>query len=188
MQVLIHACCAPCLTFPLGELKDTDTLVLFYNPNIQPYTEYELRKDCLQQYCSSQNVRFVEGTFDMDRFFQEVVFREHARCSMCYSLRLTEAAKYAKKGYFDFFTTTLLVSPYQKHDLLREMGQMVSEKYGVKFLYRDFRKGWKESISISHKLGLYRQKYCGCVYSERERFDKSYKHEEGRNGNGRTER
>jgi predicted adenine nucleotide alpha hydrolase (AANH) superfamily ATPase len=159
----------------LQELKNSEVLIFFYNPNIQPYTEYELRRDCLEKYCQSQGVKFVEGSYDIDRFFQDVVFREHVRCSICYKLRLTEAVKYAKRGDFDFFTTTLLVSPYQKHNVIRDLGQSIGEKYGVPFLYRDFREGWKETISISLELGLYRQRYCGCVYSERERFHKDYK-------------
>jgi len=175
MKILVHTCCAPCLTFPLQELKNSEVLIFFYNPNIQPFTEYELRRDCLEKYCQSQSVKFVEGAYDIDRFFQDVVFREDVRCSICYKLRLAEAAKYAKRGDFDFFTTTLLVSPYQKHDVIRDLGQSTGEKYSVPFLYRDFRKGWKETISISLEIGLYRQRYCGCVYSERERFHKDYR-------------
>lgn len=174
MKVLIHTCCAPCLTFPLSKLEVASTTVFFHNPNIQPYSEYKLRRDCLRQYCESQQVSFIEGTYDLEKFFREVVFREEVRCSICYQLRLAEAAKYARQGKFDFFTTTLLVSPYQKHETIRDLGRTVGKRYGVPFLYCDFRKGWNETISISRQLGLYRQKYCGCVYSERERFDKDY--------------
>ncbi len=175
MKILIHTCCAPCLTYPLQELKGKESLVFFYNPNIQPYLEYELRRDCLEKYCRDQDVGFVEGSYDIDRFFQDVVFREHVRCHMCYRLRLTEAAKYAKHGGFDAFTTTLLVSPYQKHDLICDIGKSIGEKYRVPFFYQDFRPGWKETISISRELGFYRQKYCGCLYSERERFHQDYR-------------
>jgi len=175
MKILIHACCAPCLTYPLQELEDAETLIFFYNPNIQPYVEYELRRDCLEKYCQGQGVGFVEGSYDIDRFFQDVVFREHVRCHICYRLRLSEAAKYAKHGGFDAFTTTLLVSPYQKHDVIRDLGNSIGEKCGVPFFYRDFRLGWRDTISISREHGLYRQKYCGCLYSERERFHKDYR-------------
>lgn len=177
MKILIHACCGPCLIFPLQELEsgNSEILIFFYNPNIQPYVEYETRRDSLVQYCEMHNVDCIEGPYDIDRFFQDVVFREHVRCSICYRLRLTEAAKYARRGNFDFFTTTLLVSPYQKHDLIRDLGESIGQKYGVPFLYRDFRKGWEATVSMSRELGLYRQKYCGCVYSEKERFHKEDK-------------
>ena len=176
MKILIHACCAPCLTYPLRELrtKSSEILVLCYNPNVQPFLEYELRRDCLTKYCEKQGVTFVEGSYDFERFFQDVVFREQVRCSICYKLRLTEAAKYARQGNFDYFTTTLLVSPYQEHEMLRDIGQSIGQQYGVPFLYQEFRSGWRHTISVSSELGLYRQKYCGCLYSEKERYRQKF--------------
>lgn len=175
MKLLVHTCCAPCLTFPSEKLKvnNWDITVFFFNPNIHPYTEYKLRRDCLEDYCSAKGIRFVESSYDIDSFFQKVVFREHARCSMCYNLRLAEAAKVAKSGKYDSFTTTLLVSPYQKHEMIHEIGNSVGGKYDIPFYYYDFRKGWKQTIAASKELGLYRQKYCGCIYSENERFNKT---------------
>ncbi len=174
MKMLIHTCCAPCLTFPLGDLraKTREMLVFYYNPNIQPFQEYKLRRDCLREYCAQQAVGFVEGRYDFERFYQDVVFRESSRCTICYRLRLTEAAKYAKHGRFDCFTTSLLVSPYQKHDMLVEIGESVGSQYSVPFFYKDFRKGWRQAVSLARQLNLYRQKYCGCLYSEKERFYK----------------
>lgn len=177
MKVLVHTCCAPCLTYPLRELQSDESEVVsfFYNPNIQPYLEYERRRDCAAHYCEGQGISFIESNYEMERYFRDVAYREEMRCSICYSLRLTETAKYAKKGNFDAFTTTMLVSPYQKHDLINELGHSIGSEYEVSFYYKDFRKGWKDTISISREHNLYRQKYCGCVYSEKERYHKDNK-------------
>ena len=170
----MHTCCAPCLTFPLLELRSqaADVVVYYYNPNIQPFQEYKRRRDCLEEYCSAEAVTFIEARYDFERFYQAVVFKESSRCEICYTLRLTEAAKYAAKEDFDCFTTTLLVSPYQKHDLLVEIGKATGDRYGVPFRYSDFRRGWAQTRALSRELDLYRQKYCGCLYSEKERFCK----------------
>lgn len=177
MKVLVHTCCAPCLTDPLRKLQSDKLEVasFFYNPNIHPYLEYERRKDCAEQYCQAQGIDFIEANYEMERYFQDIVHKENVRCSACYKLRLTKAAKYAKENNFDAFTSTMLVSPYQKHDLINELGQSIGSEYKVPFLYKDFRKGWKDTISISRDCGLYRQKYCGCVYSEKERYCKNRK-------------
>lgn len=175
--MLVHTCCAPCLTFPFLELssKASEIFIYFYNPNIQPYAEYKLRRDCLEQYCQRQGIELIEGSYDFERFFQYITLSESLRCSVCYELRLSEAAKYARNANFDRFTTTLLVSPYQEHQIIRNVGEAIGKKYGIEFYYRDFRNGWKQTISISRELSLYRQKYCGCLYSERERFYKPLK-------------
>jgi len=177
MKVLIHTCCAPCLTYPLEKLRSdkSDVSSFFYNPNIHPYLEYKRRRDCAGQYCEVLGVEFIEGNYEMERYFRDIAYKENMRCSICYSLRLIETAKYAKKGNYDAFTTTMLVSPYQKHDLIDEIGRSIGTEYGIQFLYQDFRKGWKDAISISRENNLYRQKYCGCVYSEKERYYKSNK-------------
>jgi len=174
MKVLVHTCCAPCLTYPLKELQ-SDKLEItsfFFNPNIHPYLEYERRRGCAEQYCESQDIVFIEGNYEMERYFQDIVHKESVRCSLCYSLRLTETAKYAKDNNFDVFTTTMLVSPHQKHDLINELGQSIGSEHKIPFLYKDFRNGWKDTISISREYDLYRQKYCGCIYSEKERYCK----------------
>ncbi|MBP8820007.1 MAG: epoxyqueuosine reductase QueH, partial [Syntrophomonadaceae bacterium] len=103
-------------------------------------------------------------------YFQNISYRENQRCLFCYRLRLEQAAHVAKKGKFDYFSTTLLVSKYQKHHLIKEVGEAVGEKYGVPFLYQDFREGFKQSVECSKAMGLYRQQYCGCLYSEMERY------------------
>jgi predicted adenine nucleotide alpha hydrolase (AANH) superfamily ATPase len=120
----------------------------------------------------------IEGPYDMERFVRDVALSDELRCSICYRIRLSAAADYAKSEGYDAFTTTLLVSPYQKHEILREIGEAVASECGIPFVYKDFRSGWKESVEISRKLGLYRQKYCGCIYSERERFDRDNRRQE----------
>ncbi len=176
MKVLLHTCCAPCLLSPWERLKkeNYEVICLFYNPNIQPFQEYEKRLNCLKKFCEENEIKLIEGAYDIDRFFQDVVYRERVRCPICYRLRLTETAKVARRGGFDYFSTTLLVSPFQKHDLIREIGQDISERYDVPFLYLDFRKGWKKAVVKSRKLELYRQQYCGCIYSEKERYYKPH--------------
>jgi len=108
--------------------------------------------------------------YALEEFLQNVVFRENERCWYCYYTRLKRAAQLAKREKFDFFTTTLLYSKFQKHEKVKEIGEELAREYGVKFYYRDFRKGWKAGIEISNDLGLYRQQYCGCIYSEKERY------------------
>ncbi len=172
-KLLLHICCAPCSTYPLSVLAEEPLEVFgfFYNPNIHPYREYELRRDTVADYARRKGIRLIlRDEYDLVQFVREVVFREDDRCRFCYHRRLEAAARTAKKGGFDFFTSTLLYSKLQNHDLIREMGESLGRRHGVPFLYVDFRRGWKEGIVISKEEGLYRQQYCGCIYSEAERF------------------
>lgn len=154
---------------------------LFYNPNIHPYLEYRRRLDTLTAYAGQEGLTiFGEVAYSLNSFLRQVVFREEERCRHCYQLRLSYAARIAKRDRFDAFTTTLLYSRYQKHELIREIAADVAEEYGIPFLYRDFREGWSEGVRDSKEMGMYRQPYCGCIYSERERYDRSIgKEEEG---------
>jgi len=173
MKLLLHICCGPCATYPAGALREAghDVHGFFYNPNIHPLAEYRLRLDstkkCLQQ-------AGIPGTFseeyDIEEFFRRVAYREHDRCAACYRIRLDMAARNAVQEGFDAFTTTLLVSPYQKHELICEVGRNVGMEHGIEFYYEDFRLGWQETRRMSREMELYRQKYCGCIYSEKERF------------------
>lgn len=174
MRVLLHICCAPCTIYILNRLRQSSYEVegLFYNPNIHPVSEYINRKDSVLRICESSdfNVHFFRDLLPED-FFRKVSFHEQEqRCHLCWHLRLGETAEYAVKNGFDAFTTTLLISPYQDHARIRQIGEEISEKYSVAFIYEDFRKGFKESHAISRDMGLYHQKYCGCIYSERERY------------------
>lgn len=173
LRVLLHVCCGPCAIYPLKELRGEGHAVhgFFFNPNIHPYTEYRRRRETLAAYAESENWPLIlPREYPVEEYFRLVAFRESERCRFCYYLRLRQTAGAAKRGGFDAFTTTLLVSPFQKHDLLREVGEAVAAEYGVPFFYRDFRAGFREGVARSKELGMYRQQYCGCVFSEKERF------------------
>ena len=172
-KVLLHICCAPCSIYPIRKLIDMgyEVFGFWYNHNIHPYKEYEKRYKEVVKYLDNINIRLLEkNEYNLEEFMRNVVFREESRCSYCYSSRLRQAAIFAKKGKFDFFTTTLLYSKFQKHNLIKQIGISEAKKYKVKFLYEDFREGWKYGIKKSRKLNMYRQQYCGCIYSEKDRY------------------
>jgi hypothetical protein len=148
-----------------------EVMGFFYRHNIHPYTECVKRQEALQAYAEQINLKVIyqEG-YDIEGFIQHVAFRESERCNYCYHDRLRSTALLAKRGKFDYFSSTLLYSKHQKHDLIRTMGESVGKSVGVSFLYQDYREGWKEGIECSKQMGLYRQHYCGCIYSEKERF------------------
>ncbi|MBW2090730.1 MAG: epoxyqueuosine reductase QueH [Deltaproteobacteria bacterium] len=173
MRILLHICCAPCAVYTVQALRDEGHEVYgyFFNPNIHPYQEYLRRLDALARYAESINLPVIyDKGYNLEGFLREMVFRESDRCRFCYRLRLNQAAHITKKGNFDAVTTTLLYSRFQKHDLIAEIGRETASRRKIDFLYRDFREGWKEGIERSKELGMYRQQYCGCIYSEKERF------------------
>lgn len=173
MKALIHCCCANCLIYPLKVLQREgwEVMGFFYNPNIHPYQEYRRRLDAVRTYEGQAAVQVIyRDEYDLEDFLRGVAFREEERCRFCYHLRLEATAQVAKRGKFDAFTTTLLYSKQQNHELIKSIGEAVGKEQGVQFLYRDFRNGWKEGIEESKALGLYRQGYCGCIYSEKERY------------------
>jgi hypothetical protein len=169
----MHICCANCSLYPLKTLfsKGIDVKGLWFNPNIHPYTEYRMRLDSLQklQKVWGFGIEYIDH-YGLKEFLRAVVNREDNRCISCYSMRLEETAKTAKKMGLEGFTTSLLVSPYQKFDMIINVGKEMGKRYSIPFYFEDFRSGWKDGISLSKELGLYRQKYCGCVYSEMERY------------------
>jgi len=171
-KVLLHCCCAPCTTYVHKELlkEGYDVTGFFYNPNIHPFAEHDRRITTMRLYALERELGMVyDESYDIENFFDIIYKKGDMRCLYCFELRLHKTASYAKKHGFDSFTTTLLLSPYQNHDLLKEAGSLVSRKIGVPFLYRDFRPGYGESRDMSRAMNLYRQKYCGCLYSERDR-------------------
>jgi epoxyqueuosine reductase len=176
MKILLHICCAPCSIYPLRILRaeELEVMGFFYKHNIHPYTECLKRQETLQRYAEMSNLRVIwqEG-YEPENFIRNVVFRESDRCAYCYYDRLKSAALIGKRGKFDYFSSTLLYSKFQKHDMIRDIGESVGKKVGIPFLYKDFRSGWKEGIEESKRLELYRQQYCGCIYSEKERYFKS---------------
>ncbi|MBI4794615.1 MAG: epoxyqueuosine reductase QueH [Deltaproteobacteria bacterium] len=143
----------------------------YLGSRLRPYQEFARRAAALEEYAASQNLPVIwDRAYDLERFLRQVVFREAERCRFCYHLRLSAAARTARGGNFDAFTTTLLYSKYQKHELIREIGEQVARETGLAFYYEDFRQGWQTGQTQSKELGLYRQQYCGCIYSERERY------------------
>ena len=173
LNILLHICCGPCTIYPLRSLREEGHEICgyFYNPNIHPYLEYKKRLDSLDVYSAQAGLQIrQEESYPLEGFLRQVAFREADRCRYCYRLRLVRTALIAKDGRFDAFTTTLLYSRFQKHDLIRSIGEDVAGEYDIPFFYRDFREGWSEGVQISKALGLYRQPYCGCIYSEKERY------------------
>jgi predicted adenine nucleotide alpha hydrolase (AANH) superfamily ATPase len=148
-----------------------DVMGFFYRHNIHPYSECLRRQETLEGYARQIDLRLIiqEG-YDLEGFIQNVVYREKDRCTYCYHDRLRTTALLAKRGKFDYFSSTLLYSKFQKHDMLKSIGESIGKSIGVPFFYEDFRSGWKEGIDTSKNLGMYRQQYCGCIYSEKERF------------------
>ena len=174
MKLLMHTCCAPCSVYCIESLRkeNIEPTVYWYNPNIHPYMEYKARKECLKEYTKKINVEAIfEDEYGLDVFCKNVVNDLNARCkNYCYPVRLEQTAKYAKEHGYTHFSTTLLISPYQNHKLLIKIAEDMAKKYGVEFLYRDFRIGFAQGQEKARELGLYMQKYCGCVFSEEARY------------------
>lgn len=173
-KLLLHCCCGPCAIFPVEELLasgEWEIRGLWYNPNVHPYTEYERRRDTLLGYLESSGVgAIVDDSYDIAGWLRRAAFREAEKCMLCYHDRMNRAASMAKKGKFDAFTTTLLYSKFQNHELVRRAGEAAAAEYGLQFHYRDFRVGWKAGLEKSRALSMYRQQYCGCIYSEEARY------------------
>ena len=179
--LLLHSCCAPCSSYVLEYLSQYFQITVFYyNPNIYPESEYTKRileqQTLIGQMKSKHPISFMAGAYDKERFYtmaegMEALKEGGARCMKCYELRLREAAEVAKKGNFDYFTTTLSISPMKNAVKLNEIGMRLAEEYQVAYLLSDFKKknGYKRSIELSKEYGLYRQDYCGCEFSKRKR-------------------
>ena len=174
MKLLMHTCCAPCSVYCIDELRseNIEPTVYWFNPNIHPYMEYKARRDCLKEYTKSIGIKAIfEENYGLKEFCENVVDGLDTRCQdYCYPVRLEQTAKYAKENGFDTISTTLLVSPYQKHDIIHNLGDKIAKEYGLEFLYRDFRVGFREGQAKAREIGLYMQKYCGCVFSEEMRY------------------
>jgi len=175
MKLLLHTCCGPCSIYPVRVLRDegADLTGFFYADNIHPYTECRRRQEALTGYAQAIGLPIIStDEYDLEGFARRVVFHEKERCLICYRVRLTATAVLAKERGFARFSSTLLYSRHQNHGALREIGEAVGRSAGVRFHYRDFRAGWQEGIAESKRLGMYRQQYCGCIYSEKERYFK----------------
>lgn len=174
MKLLLHVCCAPCSVYCIEQLKKEkiEPVLYWYNPNIHPFKEYEMRRETLVNYAKTVGVNVVvEDEYGLDEFCKSVSEDIDHRCTAyCYPVRLRKTFEYAKNNGFDTVSTTLLYSIYQNHDFIKMYCQRLSEEYSIAFLYRDFRVGFWEGHDKAAEAGLYMQKYCGCIFSEEDRY------------------
>ena len=172
MKLLLHTCCAPCSVYCVKTLREEniEPTLFWYNPNIHPYSEYKARRDCLKEFAKLKTLKLIlEDNYGLDEFVCSVNNDLLNRCqNYCYPKRLRKVFEYAAKNGYDTVSTTLLYSIYQQHDIIKDLMDELSKEYKVDFLYRDFRKGWREGQDEARKIGLYMQKYCGCIFSEEE--------------------
>lgn len=173
MNVLLHVCCANCAIYPVKVLRQKNHQVtgFFFNHNIHPYQEFVRRLDAVRDYAGRVELPMIycEDYF-LEEFLARVATQPASRCSYCYLSRLEETARTAADQGFDAFSTSLLYSRYQQHDEIRRHGEELAQENGIRFIYDDYRVGWKEGIEVSKAMKLYRQQYCGCIYSEKDRY------------------
>ncbi len=175
MNLLLHMCCGPCTTSSHKRFNELGYNIsgYFYNPNIHPYKEYKKRLETLEQYCKKEDINIlIDDRYSLEEFLREVVYREENRCLYCYCMRLKETAQKARQEDISHFSSTLLISPYQNHELITEIGEDAAREFGVNFVYEDLRPFYKKSVKISRQEDMYRQTYCGCIYSEKDRYCK----------------
>ncbi len=176
MNILLHICCAPCAIYPVEILKKEGHKFagLFYNPNIHLYSEYLKRKGEVEKHSKEESYNTIYPEYEVEKYFQYIADNENlkTRCPMCWWLRLDKAARFALENGFEAFTTTLLGSPYQDHETIKNIGEDVASKTGLRFYYKDFRVGFKGAQGIARAKGYYIQNYCGCIFSEKERIEK----------------
>ncbi len=177
-KVLIHVCCAHCAAYTAEYWRQQgyETAGFWYNPNIHPYMEHQSRLESVKSLAKAINLPLIiSPDYDMVEYFRRVAGHETQRCAGCFDLRLGKTAAIALENGFDGFTTTLLISPHQKHELIKETGERAAGEKGGEFLYADLRKRYSDSRHITKSMNLYRQQYCGCVYSEWERYTQEEK-------------
>ena len=175
MKTLLHICCAPCANQCIDSLRreGVELAGFWYNPNIHPFTEYRARRNCLQEYAATIDLPLImQDQYALRPFVRKVAEDLSNRCGKCYKMRLFETARVAKEQGFDNFTASLFISPYQNHELMKEIAEEAADTYEIPFLYRDFRPLFKAGQEKARELGFYMQKYCGCVFSEEERYRK----------------
>jgi predicted adenine nucleotide alpha hydrolase (AANH) superfamily ATPase len=178
MKVLFHSCCAPCSIMGIETLRheDIEPVLYWYNPNIHPFTEYKARRESLKSYAAVKNLALIiDDFYGLRDFIMQLEAPYNNRCSSCYRMRMQKAAEAAAANGFAYFTTSLLISPYQNHELICQAAEEAAAAYNVKFLYRDLRPLFKEGQEKALAYELYRQKYCGCIFSEEERYRKRKK-------------
>lgn len=180
MKLLLHCCCAPCSVMPLRLLREAghELAAYFYNPNIHPYTEYKKRRNCFREYMEAEWVPWAMlDNYDLEGWLERQGARPTVpgRCGICYEIRLLKTAEFAAAHGFGGFSTSLLVSPYQQHELIKYWGEQAGKRFGVEFVYEDFRSYFRQGQELAREAGLYMQKYCGCIYSEKDRYFKEKK-------------
>ncbi|MCS7199457.1 MAG: epoxyqueuosine reductase QueH [Caldimicrobium sp.] len=174
-MILLHICCGPCALYPVSCLRQRGLSIkgFFYNPNIHPYQEYQMRIQALEKVAQIETLEIIwHREYDLEYFLEETLFRwqKPKRCERCYYLRLKKCAELAVKLRAEAFTTTLLQSPFQYHELIRDIGKELESRYKIPFYYEDWRVGYKEGKNRAKTLALYLQRYCGCIFSEKERY------------------
>ena len=193
MKILLHMCCAPCSCYTVKKLREEnfEPVGYFFNPNIHPHEEWRRRLKTAREFAEKVDMKiFCDNHYGLRDFLEKTakvigkISDEdtvknsdgfHARCKICYAWRLSETAKFAAENNFEIFTSTLFYSIHQNHELMKKIAEKVAKNFGVKFFYEDFRAGWQAGIDLSLQLELYRQNYCGCIFSEEERFSKDIK-------------
>ena len=174
-KIILHACCAPCASYPIKKLieDDFEPVVFFYNPNIFPLEEYNIRRVELEKYCKKIGVEYFEGKYEIKSYYETIKGFENEpekgkRCSICFNLRLNKTAQFAISKGMKYFTTTLSVSPHKNSSQIFQEGKMIAEKYGIEFLEYNFKKqeGFKISRAIARENNMYAQSYCGCEFSQ----------------------
>lgn len=175
MSIFLHTCCGPCACYTTERLAEEgfQPTLFFYNPNIHPYQEQQRRRDALRELASLRELPLLEEPgYELEEFLRQVAAEPQKRCGQCYRIRLAKTAAKAKELGFDCFSTTLLISPYQNRELICQTGHQLAAEYGLRFHDEDFRPGFRQSQAAARELGLYRQGYCGCIYSEKDRYYK----------------
>ena len=183
MKLLMHTCCAPCSVYCIDSLRNEniEPVLYWFNPNIHQYIEYKTRRDTLIEYSKMIDINLIiNENYGLQEFCKNVIGDLKNRCiNYCYRARIEETIKYAKEHGYDAFTSTLFVSPYQKHEELKTLCEELASKNNIEFLYRDFRPGFRKGQAKARELGLYMQKYCGCIFSEEDRYSKNIAKDKG---------
>jgi len=186
-RILLHACCGPCSAAPVPALREEgiEPVAFFHNPNIHPFREFRRRLAAFRELARAYGLECeIDRDYGLKEYLRLVVGREEERCRICYEMRLSETARKAKTLGLETISTTLLYSRYQKHELIRRTGEKIAAAHGLTFLYRDWRELWQEGIDRAIAMDLYRQPYCGCIYSEQERYDKKLRRRTAGSGSG----
>lgn len=182
MKILLHICCGPCAIYPLAFLRQQGHEVTgwFHNPNIHPCREFRRRIEALEEFARTKHFPVeIDRSYGLRDYLRRAVFHEDNRCAICYDMRLLPTAERAAAQGFEAFSSTLLYSKYQNHSLLQSKGEALAAQFSIPFFYHDFREGWQQGIDEAIAMNLYRQPYCGCIYSEQERYDRKMRKESG---------